>query len=282
MGAKTRREFTCELKRDAVLFWENEQTAADGRGLRAGIQPSLLRRWQRLRHGTQVAVPRQSRPRPVWARWHRRPTGWPRSPGSSVSSSERRWSATKKAVASARRCPGEVRVDPRPRRPLAGASDAPGAGREPHRLLWLAVRAGRSPRSCEPGTALGDEHVSRRVTMAATAACACMPLCEPKGMVAVAGASSGSCAVTASAPLPVGASFPARPIAGITWRWHPTCWRSASALILTNAALTGFFRPPAPAGSGLRRERAGRLCGSGCCSRATRRGSRRHRNRRSR
>lgn len=53
--AKTRREFTAEFKREAVALWEasgRPQIAAE-----LGIEPSQLRRWQKLIHGP--------RPRPT-------------------------------------------------------------------------------------------------------------------------------------------------------------------------------------------------------------------------
>lgn len=57
MGAKTRREFTDEFKREAVLLWETSGRLQTDVARELGIQPSLLRRWQRRGHGTQTPVP---------------------------------------------------------------------------------------------------------------------------------------------------------------------------------------------------------------------------------
>lgn len=57
MGAKTRREFTDEFKREAVMLWETSGRMQTDVARELGIQPSVLRRWQKRGHGTQAAVP---------------------------------------------------------------------------------------------------------------------------------------------------------------------------------------------------------------------------------
>lgn len=56
MGAKTRREFTDEFKREAVLLWETSGRLQSDVARELGIQPSVLRRWQKRGHGTQGAA----------------------------------------------------------------------------------------------------------------------------------------------------------------------------------------------------------------------------------
>ena len=46
--AKTRREFTAEFKREAVALWETSGRAQMEIAAELGLQPSQLRRWQRL------------------------------------------------------------------------------------------------------------------------------------------------------------------------------------------------------------------------------------------
>ena len=57
MGAKTRREFTNEFKREAVLLWETSGRMRTDVARELGIQPSVLRRWQKRGHGMQEAAP---------------------------------------------------------------------------------------------------------------------------------------------------------------------------------------------------------------------------------
>ncbi len=46
--AKTRREFTAEFKREAVALWETSGRPQMEIAAELGLQPSQLRRWQRL------------------------------------------------------------------------------------------------------------------------------------------------------------------------------------------------------------------------------------------
>ncbi len=46
--AKTRREFTAEFKREAVALWETSGRPQMEIATELGLQPSQLRRWQRL------------------------------------------------------------------------------------------------------------------------------------------------------------------------------------------------------------------------------------------
>jgi transposase len=46
--AKTRREFTAEFKREAVGLWETSGRPQMEIAAELGLQPSQLRRWQRL------------------------------------------------------------------------------------------------------------------------------------------------------------------------------------------------------------------------------------------
>jgi transposase len=46
--AKTRREFTAEFKREAVALWETGGRPQMEIAAELGLQPSQLRRWQRL------------------------------------------------------------------------------------------------------------------------------------------------------------------------------------------------------------------------------------------
>jgi transposase len=50
--AKTRREFTFEFKREAVSLWETSGRPQTEVAAELGLQPSQLRRWQKLVQGT--------------------------------------------------------------------------------------------------------------------------------------------------------------------------------------------------------------------------------------
>lgn len=54
MGLKTRREFTDEFKREAVMLWETSGRMQTDVARELGIQPSVLRRWQKRGHGGHV------------------------------------------------------------------------------------------------------------------------------------------------------------------------------------------------------------------------------------
>lgn len=56
MGAKTRREFTDAFKREAVMLWEASGRLQTDVARELGIQPSVLRQWQRRGHGTHVSM----------------------------------------------------------------------------------------------------------------------------------------------------------------------------------------------------------------------------------
>ncbi len=60
--AKTRREFTAEFKREAVALWETSGRPQMEIAAELGLQPSQLRRWQRLLQQGQQSG---SRPAPV-------------------------------------------------------------------------------------------------------------------------------------------------------------------------------------------------------------------------
>ena len=49
--AKTRRAFTPEFKREAVALWESSGRPQIEIAAELGIQPSQLRRWQKVIHG---------------------------------------------------------------------------------------------------------------------------------------------------------------------------------------------------------------------------------------
>ena len=49
--AKTRREFTPEFKQEAVALWEASGRPQVEIAAELGIQPSQLRRWQKVVHG---------------------------------------------------------------------------------------------------------------------------------------------------------------------------------------------------------------------------------------
>lgn len=51
MATKTRREFTAEFKREAVALWETSGRPQMQIAAELGIQPSQLRRWQKLIQG---------------------------------------------------------------------------------------------------------------------------------------------------------------------------------------------------------------------------------------
>ena len=57
MGSTTRREFTDEFKREAVALWETSGRQQTDVARELGIQPSLLRRWQRVLRGTPATAP---------------------------------------------------------------------------------------------------------------------------------------------------------------------------------------------------------------------------------
>ncbi len=70
--AKTRREFTREFKHEAVALWEASGRPQVEIAAEFGIQPSQLRRWQKVFHGPSkpaitpaaVAAPGASRAAP--------------------------------------------------------------------------------------------------------------------------------------------------------------------------------------------------------------------------
>lgn len=63
MGSPTRREFTDEFKREAVLLWETSGRMQTEVARELGIQPSLLRRWQvRVRAGSAAPSPTTGKP----------------------------------------------------------------------------------------------------------------------------------------------------------------------------------------------------------------------------
>lgn len=55
--AKTRREFTAEFKREAVALWETSGRRQMEIAAELGLQPSQLRRWQRLLQQGQLEQP---------------------------------------------------------------------------------------------------------------------------------------------------------------------------------------------------------------------------------
>ena len=55
--AKTRREFTAEFKREAVTLWETSGRPQMEIAAELGLQPSQLRRWQRLIQQGQLEGP---------------------------------------------------------------------------------------------------------------------------------------------------------------------------------------------------------------------------------
>ena len=61
--AKTRREFTPEFKREAVALWEGSGRPQMEIAAELGLQPSQLRRWQRLLQ--QGKLERPGSPHPV-------------------------------------------------------------------------------------------------------------------------------------------------------------------------------------------------------------------------
>jgi transposase len=71
--AKTRREFTPEFKQEAVALWEASGRPQVEIAAEFGIQPSQLRRWQKVVHGPSkpavtpaaVAAPGASTPTPA-------------------------------------------------------------------------------------------------------------------------------------------------------------------------------------------------------------------------
>ncbi len=60
--AKTRREFTAEFKREAVALWETSGRPQMEIAAELGLQPSQLRRWQRLLQQGQLEGPVSSAP----------------------------------------------------------------------------------------------------------------------------------------------------------------------------------------------------------------------------
>ena len=55
--AKVRREFTAEFKREAVALWETSGRPQLEIAAELGLQPSQLRRWQRLIQEGQLEQP---------------------------------------------------------------------------------------------------------------------------------------------------------------------------------------------------------------------------------
>ena len=60
--AKTRREFTAEFKREAVALWETSGRPQMEIAAELGLQPSQLRRWQRLLQQGQLDASAPLRP----------------------------------------------------------------------------------------------------------------------------------------------------------------------------------------------------------------------------
>ena len=61
MAGTTRREFTDEFKREAVALWETSGRLQIDVARELGIQPSLLRRWQKQVHDLPASPPAGSR-----------------------------------------------------------------------------------------------------------------------------------------------------------------------------------------------------------------------------
>ena len=110
MGSTTRREFTDEFKREAVALWETSGRQQTDVARELGIQPSLLRRWQRVLRGTPAITPAAKPPASG--------TGMMASPADQAAEIARlkreldcarmERDILKKRSAFARRCPGEV------------------------------------------------------------------------------------------------------------------------------------------------------------------------------
>ena len=62
MAGTTRREFTDEFRREAVALWETSGRMQIDVARELGIQPSLLRRWQKQVHDLPPAPAVGSRP----------------------------------------------------------------------------------------------------------------------------------------------------------------------------------------------------------------------------
>ena len=62
MAGTTRREFADEFKREAVALWETSGRLQIDVARELGIQPSLLRRWQKQVHDLPASPPAGSRP----------------------------------------------------------------------------------------------------------------------------------------------------------------------------------------------------------------------------
>jgi transposase len=63
--AKTRREFTPEFKQEAVALWEDSGRPQVEIAAELGLQPSQLRRWQKVIHGSGQRSPSPAGPAPV-------------------------------------------------------------------------------------------------------------------------------------------------------------------------------------------------------------------------
>ena len=64
--AKTRREFTPEFKQEAVALWEGSGRPQVEIAAELGLQPSQLRRWQKVIHGSgQRSTPAPAGTAPV-------------------------------------------------------------------------------------------------------------------------------------------------------------------------------------------------------------------------
>ncbi len=87
---KTRREFTDEFKREAVVLLRDSGRPLTQIATELGLEPSVLRRWRSLANGAGQA---SLAPRPGGAAVRRRPSRW-RSVTCAGSWSGRRWSAT--------------------------------------------------------------------------------------------------------------------------------------------------------------------------------------------
>lgn len=66
MGPRSRRDYPLEFKREAVLLWETSGRQQMDVARELGIQPSLLRRWQKTGHGSQPAAVAPSASKPTF------------------------------------------------------------------------------------------------------------------------------------------------------------------------------------------------------------------------
>lgn len=238
---KTRREFTDEFKREAVVLLRNSGRPLTQVASELGLEPSVLRRWRSLANGAGQAV---SAVRPGGAAVAASAEQLEiRRLQKEVERAQMERDIQKKQSASSRARRDEAPFHRGPPRSVPRAGDVIGAAGQRQRLLCpanlsvrrLALPPRERPRPSEQGAGRGPPTCPRQQPAPLRQpAGTCVPTSPRKPEGFAAGASGwgatawrGSCACMASRP--VGGGRSARPrTATMPSRLPPTCWTGSS------------------------------------------------------